>query len=1023
MTTAIGSTYATGIRRESAQTHSLALLKIVEALRPLSDADEIMFTACQILGEHLGANRVFYTTIIDESIAVITRDYVNGVRSIAGRIPLDAFADVLKTTFKRGEDMTVEDVAADPRFAESARVAYATLQVTSVMGTGLVKSGRWVGALGVHSVTPRVWTPDDVALLRDTAQQTWAALERAEAVAARRETDERYAALFEQSPIATAITRLADHVIVDVNPAFLRLFEFERREVVGRTSVDVGIALDSERLSVEREFAAAGMVREFECTRTTKSGEKRIVLLDVVPITTGGEQYVLTKVRDVTEQRRAEERARLYEQSRERLLDLDAMERLHAVSMRFFDEERLQDVLDEILEASIAITQADFGDIQVLDSRSSSLEIVAARGLPAWWLEYWSRVSKGQGSCGLALERGERVIVEHVADSPAFDGEALKIQLRAGIRAVQSTPLVDRSGTLLGVISTLYTTPQRPSDRALRLLDLLARQAADILDRARREAEERRHETEQRILAGVGGVLSTLDYEHALSNVVQLTVESLADFAVIFLVEEDGKVRRTAVASHAPEHVSILEPTLALPSQPRPTHPIWDVISSQRPLIRAIDPTEYEIMAEGPEHLRAIRSTNPRSVLLSPMLAGDSCVGVIGLVSSSRQFDDRHSRLVEEIGRRCALFVENMRLHEREQRAIRARSDVLGIVAHDLRNPLNSIAVNARILQAQSADAESVESIRRASTRMTRIIQDLLDVARFEAGMLEVERAPVFAADLISDVVRAHRKPVDARALELRVVAAANLPLVTADRERVAQVFENLVSNAMKFTTAGAITIEARSSGDEVVFSVADTGIGISAEYLPRLFEPFWQAPHGKRDGAGLGLSIVKTIVDVHGGRTWATSELGVGSTFHFTLPIASVAAVVSTPGSATATAEPVVLVVDDDADLRRALARLLRQHGYVVATAANGQEGLDYLRTGARPTVIVLDLAMPVLDGWGFLEARNRSPDFRWIPVVVISGQGQAVATRVSSMNAALLQKPVAPEDLVAAMQRAVRA
>src|SRR5262249_20296691 len=161
----------------------------------------------------------------------------------------------------------------------------------------------------------------------------------------------------------------------------------------------------------------------------------------------------------------------------------------------------------------------------------------------------------------------------------------------------------------------------------------------------RREAEERRRESEQKLLADVGGVLSTLDYAHALASVVQLTVESLADFAVIFLVEEGGRVRRAAAASHASELASILESMLALPSQPRPTHPVWDVITARRPLVRAIDPTQYESMAESAEHLRGIRSTDPRSILFAPMLAGDSCVGVIGLVSSSRQFDERDSCL------------------------------------------------------------------------------------------------------------------------------------------------------------------------------------------------------------------------------------------------------------------------------------------------------------------------------------------------------------------------------------------
>jgi len=219
----------------------------------------------------------------------------------------------------------------------------------------------------------------------------------------------------------------------------------------------------------------------------------------------------------------------------------------------------------------------------------------------------------------------------------------------------------------------------------------------------------------------------------------------------------------------------------------------------------------------------------------------------------------------------------------------------------------------------------------------------------------------------------------------------------------------------MRFTPAGTITIGARTQDDEVVFSVADTGDGIAAPNLPRMFDSFWQERHDKYGGAGLGLSIVKTIVDAHGGRAWATSELAAGSTFYFTLPIASPpTAAALGPENETAR---LALIVDDDAEVRLSLARLVRQEGYATATASNGQEALDYLRAGERPSVIILDLAMPVLDGWAFLEQRQLSPDLRSIPVIVISGQGD-VTRRVAAMNAAFLPKPVWPETLIATMQ-----
>jgi PAS domain S-box-containing protein len=175
--------------------------------------------------------------------------------------------------------------------------------------------------------------------------------------------------------------------------------------------------------------------------------------------------------------------------------ELDAMTRLQKLGTLFLRKGELGPVLGEIVEAAIAIAGADFGNIQLLDPRTGNLRILAYRGLPDWWLEYWRIAGKGKGSCGSALARGERVVVEDVECSPLFVGTpALDIQRRAGIRAVQSTPLLGRSGKRLGMFSTHYKAPHRPDERALRLLDLLARQAAEMIERAQTEAALRSSE-------------------------------------------------------------------------------------------------------------------------------------------------------------------------------------------------------------------------------------------------------------------------------------------------------------------------------------------------------------------------------------------------------------------------------------------------------------------------------------------------------------------------------------------------
>lgn len=158
--------------------------------------------------------------------------------------------------------------------------------------------------------------------------------------------------------------------------------------------------------------------------------------------------------------------------------------RLRKLDTLVVREVNLKPVLTEFVDEAIAVTNADFGNIQLLDPKSGDLQIAAHRGFPQWWLEFWNSVTKGRGSCGTALQSGERVIVEDVENSPIFAGTALDMQLKAGVRAVQSTPLVSRSGKIFGMFSTHYRSPHRPDDRALRLIDLLAIQAADIIEHA-----------------------------------------------------------------------------------------------------------------------------------------------------------------------------------------------------------------------------------------------------------------------------------------------------------------------------------------------------------------------------------------------------------------------------------------------------------------------------------------------------------------------------------------------------------
>lgn len=223
------------------------------------------------------------------------------------------------------------------------------------------------------------------------------------------------------------------------------------------------------------------------------------------------------------------------------------------------------------------------------------------------------------------------------------------------------------------------------------------------------------------------------------------------------------------------------------------------------------------------------------------------------------------------------------------QHAIRARDQTLGIVAHDLRNPLNNIMLRAQLLNSQTESHHSkasTEAITRDARRMNRLIQDLLDVTSIESGTVSLELGPISVSKIVKEAVEAHQLTAVAASLRIQICVESDLTEVFADHYRLRQVFDNLIGNAIKFTpSGGCITIGAAARDDEVLFRVTDTGKGIAATHLETVFNRFWQGDARDRRGAGLGLAIVKGLVELHGGQVWAESQLGGGTTLCFTVP------------------------------------------------------------------------------------------------------------------------------------------
>ncbi|HXJ19321.1 MAG TPA: PAS domain S-box protein [Polyangia bacterium] len=420
-------------------------------------------------------------------------------------------------------------------------------------------------------------------------------------------------------------------------------------------------------------------------------------------------------------------------------------------------------------------------------------------------------------------------------------------------------------------------------------------QIEDVGERRRGEQERNRIEQDQRFLAEAGSVLvSSLDYEQTLTTLGQLMVRDFADWCIIDIVEGAHRSRRLKVVSGRAGQEQVCADIERLQLDRDLPHVAGPVFRTHRPyLIEQVTPREIASFAQSEEHLRLLRAMEPRSLVAVPMTIRGQLVGILILVSSSasRVYHRADLRLAEALADRAALAIENGRLYQTALNATQFRDEVLSVVAHDLRNPVTAIVMQASSLKRSGGEPErrsqkKVESILRSAERINRLIGDLLDVTLIEAGQMSVQQERLSARQLLLESVEAQRPLVASGSIDLEQRIEDDLPEIWGDQHRLMQVLQNLLSNAIKFTPPeGRIVVGAARRPGEVLFWVADTGCGISPEGLPRVFDRFWQAQKGAHRGAGLGLPITRGIVEAHGGHIWVESTLGRGSIFFFTIP------------------------------------------------------------------------------------------------------------------------------------------
>ncbi len=416
-----------------------------------------------------------------------------------------------------------------------------------------------------------------------------------------------------------------------------------------------------------------------------------------------------------------------------------------------------------------------------------------------------------------------------------------------------------------------------------------------------------------------------------------------------------------------------------------------------------------------------------------PLLAGSELVGAMVIQSYTTRdlYDERDMDFFILIGTELAFAIQNARLYEAQQKACkvaeeanRMKSTFLAKMSHELRTPLNAIINFAYLLNQNTegelnpGQSELIERIEQSGRHLLGLINDILDLAKIEAGKMELTLEPVELVGLVKDVLHTARALVADKPIELIQDLPENKIIIRADQKRIRQILLNLLSNASKFTAKGSITVKVLPSPEEkkVTVSVFDTGRGISKEDSERIFSEFVQA--GLADasaGTGLGLPISRHFVEMHGGSMNLQSELGKGSVFSFTLPLQSICddseqepVAVTERGD---TGKTKVVIIDDDENARIMLSRSLLGGHYNVVTLQDSRVSLQRVKE-VRPDVVLLDIMMPDADGWSILKALREDPATKNIPVImcsILAKENKAVVIEASDY----VSKPIDPKEL----------
>jgi signal transduction histidine kinase len=585
-------------------------------------------------------------------------------------------------------------------------------------------------------------------------------------------------------------------------------------------------------------------------------------------------------------------------------VELEDAKLLQSISMELIREENIQTLFEKIMDAATQIMNSEYASMQMLHSdptKGDKLQLLSFRGFNPYAAKFWEWVyaNDAGSTCGEALRTGHRIIVPNIKNADFMRGtEDLSTYLQTGINAVQTTPLYSRSGNMLGMISTHWSQPHHPSERELRLLDVLARQAADLIERKQYEEKIKWDKEKAEILYEITEKLFKSNRpQEIVDNICARVMKFLkCDVFFNYLIDEEYKLLHLNACSGIPEEKVKEAEWLDLGAA------ICGCVARDGCRIVAEDIQDTQDI-----RTNLVKSFGVRAYACHPLMEQDKVIGTLSFGTRSKDtFNEDELALMKIVANQVSIAMNRIRTeqlliraeNEKSQaleKALEMKDEFLSLISHEFRTPINVIytAIQAINLMYENEIPDKAKNylkiIKQNTFRQLRLVNNLLDITRANSGHMKVNKKNgdiVFLTKAISESVYQYASQ---KGVEITFFSSLKKKVIGIDDEKYERIILNLLSNAIKFTPRGkSISVKLSTEKNNILVEIKDNGIGIPTDKLDVIFERFGQVDSSlsrQAEGTGIGLSLVKNFVEALGGSISVKSKVGIGSSFIVQLP------------------------------------------------------------------------------------------------------------------------------------------